>query len=68
MAMIIKLNVIETAQDETVFDDMRPSQAAEVILFPGVRYERWKDMPAGPIGSLKAGRRRSRVERDWLDI
>lgn len=68
MAMIIKLNVIETAQDETVFDDMRPAQAAEVILFPGVRYERWKDKPAEPVGSLNAGRRRSCVERDWLDI
>ena len=69
MAMIIKLKkVTETAQDDAVFDDMRRPQAAEVILFPGVRYERWSDKPAKPGNSLNSGRSRTGVQRDWLDI
>lgn len=69
MAMIIELSrVAETVQDDTENDDvLRPP--AEVILFPGVRYERWNDKPAEAKSNTVFGARlRSGVQRDWLDI
>jgi hypothetical protein len=43
-------------------------EPAQVILFPGVRYERWDDRRAAPAGErLKTGAI-DRDGRDWLDI
>jgi hypothetical protein len=44
----------------------RPATSAEIILFPGVRYERWQ---AAADNAPKVPRkRRSRVKRDRMDI
>lgn len=70
MAMIIELSRgAEPVQDDTDNDnEHRPP--AEVILFPGVRYERWNDRPTETTrpNSLFGARLRSGVQRDWLDI
>jgi hypothetical protein len=43
-----------------------PNRSAEIIFFPGVRYERWE---ATPIVTLKPKKkRRSRVKRDRMSI
>lgn len=67
MAMIIELNrVNDTTQEEAVLDDVRQSREAEVILFPGVRYERWRD-PATEETSTDDGER-TQATRDWLEV
>ncbi len=38
--------------------------SAEIVLFPGVRYERWEDAPQ----ARKSRPRRKAVKRDTLDI
>ena len=40
----------------------RATGSAEIVLFPGVRYERWEEAPAA-----KRPRRKS-VKRDTLEI
>lgn len=70
MAMIIELSrVAESVQDDTD-NDIERRPPAEVILFPGVRYERWQDKPAETArsNSMFGARMRSSVQRDWLDI
>lgn len=36
--------------------------AAEIVFFPGVRYERWDDAPPPPVKSKKRARRRDKIE------
>lgn len=69
MAMIIELNrVTDTTQEEAVLDDVRQPREAEVILFPGVRYERWSD-PAAELTSMDDGERvQAQATRDWLEV
>jgi hypothetical protein len=38
--------------------------SADIVLFPGVRYERWAEAPPEP----EAPRRSSRRRRDHLDL
>jgi hypothetical protein len=40
---------------------VRSASSAEVVLFPGVRYERWDDAPA-------PAKKRGRRSRDTIDI
>ena len=73
MAMIIRLERIgDAVQDEAVADVGCHREAAEVILFPGVRYERWSEeaAPSVGIGRTEKDRdgARTRARRDWLDI
>lgn len=45
------------------------ARSAEIILFPGVRYERWSEPVARVDTPTKAKRkRRTRVKRDRLTI
>ena len=72
MAMIIRLNrVTEASQDEAVLDEMRRQDAAEVVLFPGVRYERWTDEQNRSVSdrvNTEGQPTKIRRQRDWLDI
>lgn len=45
--------------------------SAEIIIFPGIRYEYWDaqaSAKAGPKRPAKARRRARRVKRDYLEI
>jgi hypothetical protein len=45
------------------------ARSAEIILFPGVRYERWSETAQPSAAPAKAKRkRRTRVKRDRLTI
>lgn len=76
MALIIQLkNDVMTAQNEPADDALGAQETAEVILFPGVRYERWKDEHQDPkadcLGGATNGDPRTRtstMKRDWLEI
>lgn len=71
MAMIITLDRIADATvDEAIVDSSCRAQVAEVILFPGVRYERWSDEAAtsGAPSELQRKRELAQSRRDWLDI
>ena len=71
MAMIITLDrIVDSTQDEAIVDSSCREQAAEVILFPGVRYERWSDEPASSVAPSELQRKRelAHFQRDWLDI
>jgi hypothetical protein len=47
----------------------QPRRSAEIILFPGVRYERWADAGKPVSAADKQKRkRRSRVKRDKMTI
>ena len=71
MALIIRLNSeVLSAPDESGGDDTNQRQSAEVILFPGVRYERWADAQSTqthPQPSHDNGAKQ-KPDRDWLDI
>lgn len=41
--------------------------SAQIIIFPGVRYERWADAAAVAVAKPKK-KRRSRVKRDRMTI
>lgn len=78
MALIIRLNnEFLPAQDEPANEEFRAEETAEVILFPGVRYERWSD--AQPeTGVRRSGDAQgshgeqntepSMTKRDWLEV
>ncbi|MFY0613310.1 MAG: hypothetical protein JXQ99_17390 [Hyphomicrobiaceae bacterium] len=71
MAMIITLDrIADSTVDEAIVDSSCREQVAEVILFPGVRYERWSDEPAtsGAPSELQRKRELAQSRRDWLDI
>lgn len=38
--------------------------SADIVLFPGVRYERWTEAQPQPTKSRRNGRRRDRLELD----
>ena len=45
--------------------------SAEIIIFPGIRYEYWEaqaSAKAAPKRAVKARRRARRVKRDYLEI
>ena len=71
MAMIIELNrVVDTTQDEAVADEVRQPREAEVILFPGVRYERWseREQVTDETSAADAARAQAYTTRDWLEV
>ena len=71
MAMIIELSrVAEAVQDDSDTEEVRRPARAEVILFPGIRYERWSENASEtvPQSASFGARMRSHVQRDWLDI
>jgi len=71
MAMIIRLDrTPEAAQVEAIADDGCRQESAEIILFPGVRYERWSEKaPQSAIATEMGGEyARVQFQRDWLDI
>lgn len=39
-----------------------PTQKAEIILFPGVRYERWSEVHAQTTPVQRRGKRRDRLD------
>lgn len=59
MATILKFRVRTTRKRST--GGARQPRSAEIVIFPGVRYERWDD------GQGRAKTRR-RVKRDMLTI
>lgn len=76
MAMIITLNRdCEAVQDtqsqgmneERLQSDAAAPRGAEVIIFPGVRYERWDEQQSGQAARKRPSTRRG-TERDWLHI
>ncbi len=68
MAMIIPLTrEADTASDVSIAEEERGQTAAEIILFPGVRYERWAD--ADDLMSGDGEEQSATVSaRDWLEI
>jgi len=40
----------------------RGSASADIVLFPGVRYERWSEVPAEPAPARRRARRRDHLE------
>lgn len=68
MAKILKFRPMELSRSESG-DDMRTQASAEVIVFPGVRYERWDDSGDAEASATSAGKRGTRVQRrDVLDL
>lgn len=69
MAMIIELNrVIDTTQEEALLDDVRQAGEAEVILFPGVRYERWSEQATEDTSGANGSENQTEATRDWLEV
>ena len=71
MAMIIRLDRIgDSSQDVAVTEGGSRQRDAEVILFPGVRYERWSNETAASAGASETDGQRTpvRSRRDWLEI
>ncbi|MGI9475239.1 MAG: hypothetical protein ACR2PI_00915 [Hyphomicrobiaceae bacterium] len=71
MAMIIRLErMADSTQDVAEVDGSCRQEDAEVILFPGIRYERWSDATTASAGSPEIDGKRVpvRSRRDWLDI
>jgi hypothetical protein len=71
MALIIELN--RDVEYEPEIKNAQPpaeQKAAEVILFPGVRYERWLDEQTGgsQTAATSAETDTITVSRDWLKI
>lgn len=40
----------------------KPAQSAEIILFPGVRYERWSELHSHSAPIQSRGKRRDRLD------
>ena len=69
MAMIIELNrVTDTTQDDTLLDDVGHPREAEVILFPGVRYERWSEQATEETSVANGNENQPEANRDWLEV
>jgi hypothetical protein len=70
MAVIIPLKREADLPLETMTATTAPNMSpADVILFPGVRYERWSgDQFTPPAQSESAGSTSSSFRRDWLEI
>lgn len=60
MAAVINLDTIRLTRhiEET---SPREPVSAEIILFPGIRYERWDDADSGEENSASNGAERDRV-------
>lgn len=58
-------NILEFRQGQRASGAHRNglSQPAEIVFFPGVRYERWEETPPAPAAKKRA-RRRDRIELD----
>jgi hypothetical protein len=70
-ALIIKLNnEIPASQEEPDAGEVRNQHSAEVIIFPGVRYERWGDMQSEPNDQDRSqdSNLQQGDERDWLKV
>lgn len=46
----------------------REGDSAEVILFPGIRYERWKETGMGAPTAAAAAKDACRTSRDVLEL
>lgn len=65
MALIIRLNnEVQTSQEEPDVDEVRNQRSAEVIIFPGVRYEHWGDAQSEPDDQQRS----QDGNRDWLKV
>jgi hypothetical protein len=62
MAQILSFRTPEYRSSESA--SVRVGVAAEVIIFPGVRYERWDEAHAVPIASVEE----RRTSRDVLEL
>jgi hypothetical protein len=60
MAQILNFRTPELRSGET--GERRSSSSAEIILFPGIRYERWGDLTSGNAGEQRA------TSRDVLEL
>lgn len=58
MATILKFDAAERVQNPSEPRRLRLQKSAEIVIFPGVRYEYWPE-PEAPA--------RAAVERDRLD-
>ena len=68
MTQIIRLNR-EVSQTETC-EPIADTESGEVILFPGVRYERWSEREQATEETSAAGAARVQADttRDWLEV
>ena len=63
MATILKFPKLEQSAVSTSSDQKSAKRAAcEIVVFPGVRYERWDEQP------VKAKRKSRQKPRDRLEI
>lgn len=60
MAQILNFRTPELRTGEV--GERRPSSSAEIILFPGIRYERWSDQASANAGEQRA------TSRDVLEL
>lgn len=69
MVMIIPLNrdVAPPGDDATGIEG-GAGEPAQIILFPGVRYERWSDDRHNAASEGGGEPDSERADRDWLDI
>jgi hypothetical protein len=65
MATILEFRPTQRVYSSHSVGSQRGSLAvpAEIVFFPGVRYERWEDAPT-QVKSKKRARRRDRIEID----
>jgi len=71
MALIIELNRdVEYEPELKDAASSRQQQSAEVILFPGVRYEHWRDEQVNgeAIEQQSPTTAATEAERDWLKV
>jgi hypothetical protein len=64
MAKILAFRPVELRHQDSA-GEARDASLAEVILFPGVRYERWNDATATGDGSARS---KNGHERDILEL
>jgi len=69
MAMIISLNRdVAPPGDDASGIEGGAGEPGQIILFPGVRYERWADDPRNAASERSGEPDGERTDRDWLEI
>jgi hypothetical protein len=69
MTMIISLNRdVAPPGDDATGMEAGVGEPAQIILFPGVRYERWADDSRNAMSERSSESEAEQSERDWLEV
>jgi hypothetical protein len=63
MGMILTFVARSREATHTASSKTGKAQTCEIVLFPGVRYERWSDESEKPAPQKKRAKKRKRVQR-----